>query len=548
MIKSWRMVLPTVEMARTIAYRRKIVAYLGPIALVVLGGPLALAATPDSPEVKQIVDRALKYLESGDDARLGGQCLIGLAFHKAGRMADHPKIAAALKACEQRIGSNVGDEDNYSVGLALIFLLETNPEKNRSLASRYLTEVLRRQQRGGGWSYPSYETGDTSQTQYPTLGLWLAQNNGLQVPQSALERICGWLLRTQDPSGAWGYQGTDPGNYQRVNQNEIRPALAAAGLGSLYICANVLGVGESQPEKDENAMPPALRPVGSQQPAKKRVQSTIESRVLRKGLADGNTWFARNRSMESEGHTHYYLYAFERYQSFKEFAEGRSDPNPKWYDEIVAYLKRTQQPEGHWDSGDGQAVATSFAVITLLRGTKKTLATVSKNLGQGVLLGGRGLPKQTADLQERDGRIIESPLAGTIEELLKAIEKDDSGELAKLAESRGQWKLDSGVTKRSGEITRLRAIVSAGRYESRLIAVRALARIRELDNVPLLIYSLSDPDMRIVREADKGLRFISRKFEGVGLPDDPKPQDAKSAIAAWKAWYQAIRPTAEFLD
>jgi hypothetical protein len=335
----------------------------------------------------------------------------------------------------------------------------------------------------------------------------------------------------------------------------VRPSLAAAGLGSLYVCANILGVGESQPQKDENALPPALRPVGNQPVAKKREPSTIDSRVLRKGLADGNTWFARIHpvddamKLQQGAHEYYYLYAFERYQSFKEFAEGRSDPSPKWYDDVVAFLKRVQRPEGMWISNDdGEAVATSFAVLTLLRGTKKTLATVSKNLGAGVLLGGRGLPKQTADLQERDGRILESPLAGTIDELLAAIEKGDSGELTRLAESPGRWKLDSDVTKRSGEIIRLRAIVSAGRFESRLIAVRALSRTGELDNVPLLIYALSDPDMRIVREADKGLRFVSRKFEGVGLPDDPKPQDAKAAIAAWKAWYQSVRPTAEFLD
>jgi hypothetical protein len=54
--------------------------------------------------------------------------------------------------------------------------------------------------------------------------------------------------------------------------------------------------------------------------------------------------------------------------------------------------------------------------------------------------------------------------------------------------------------------------------------------------------------MRVVREADKGLRFISRKLEGVGLPEEPKPEQARAAIAAWKTWYQSIRPNAEFLD
>ena len=95
--------------------------------------------------------------------------------------------------------------------------------------------------RGGGWGYKDNPQGDTSQTQYPTMGLWLAMNNGLRVPEASIERTCAWLLRTQDPTGAWGYQGRDPGSYQRVSQDEVRPSTAAAGLGSLYISADMLG-------------------------------------------------------------------------------------------------------------------------------------------------------------------------------------------------------------------------------------------------------------------------------------------------------------------
>src|SRR5262249_1466647 len=161
-------------------------------------------------------------------------------------------------------------------------------------------------------------------------------------------------------------------------------------------------------------------------------------------------------------------------------------------------------------------------------------------LGAGVLVGGLGLPKNTADLQEREGKIIESPLGGTIDELLATIEKGDQSELEILVQSPARWKLDNDVTKRSGEISRLRAVVSGGPFESRLVAVKALGQARDLDHVPLLIYALSDPDMRIVREADKALRFLSRKFEGVGIPEEPTPLDAKNGITAWKAWYQSI--------
>lgn len=216
--------------------------------LLALAPSPARAVTPDSPEVKQLVDRALAWLEKQDDERLGGKCLIGLAFHKAGRGPNHPKMDAALRACQSGLNA-APPTDNYSLGLALIFLLETDPAKNRQLAERYVAEVLRRQQSAGGWGYPDFPTGDTSQTQYPTLGLWLALNNGLDVPTAAIEKTCNWLLRTQDPTGAWGYQGNDPGNFERVTQSEIKPALVAAGLGSLYICSDLLGLLENRDRK-----------------------------------------------------------------------------------------------------------------------------------------------------------------------------------------------------------------------------------------------------------------------------------------------------------
>jgi HEAT repeat protein len=184
----------------------------------------------------------------------------------------------------------------------------------------------------------------------------------------------------------------------------------------------------------------------------------------------------------------------------------------------------------------------------LVRSSRQTIGRVVTDLGRGVLLGGMGLPANTADLREHEGRIIEKPLAGTLDELLALIEKSNLPDLDRLAASAEAVTLDPDVVKRSGQITRLRALVSTDAFEPRLIAVKALARVRELDNVPILIYALTDPDLRIVREADQGLRFISRKFDGVGLPAEPKPADVKAAIAAWKAWYRSIRPNAEFLD
>src|SRR5436853_361416 len=134
---------------------------LAPLALaagLIALTPLSVsAAGPESPEVKQMIDRALRWLEpqENNEDRLGGRCLIALSFFKSGRSPGHPKIAAAKSACESAANSELKSLDNYSLGLALVFLLETDPQRNRSLARRYVDEILRRQQRAGGWGYPN---------------------------------------------------------------------------------------------------------------------------------------------------------------------------------------------------------------------------------------------------------------------------------------------------------------------------------------------------------------------------------------------------------
>jgi hypothetical protein len=524
------------------------------LALALAGALPATArgVTPESPEVKRVVDRALAWLQKQNDERLGGKCLIGLSFYKANPGLNHPKVAAALEAC--RSGVNNPSDDNYSLGLALIFLCETDAKGNRQLIERYVATLLKRQKANGSWGYEGGDIGDTSQIQYPTLGLWLAFNSGIDVPMGVIERDCAWLVRTQDPSGAWGYQGKDPGNFQRVAQDEVRHSLAAAGLGSLYICADLLGItgvkGTDQ-SNEVSELPPALRPLAEPDPKVRRrnyVTKAIDHQLVRRAMADGNKWLQQNYTVESTNWNHYYLYALERYHSFRELAEGQAEAEPRWYNDVFAMLARTQMPEGYWSGQDYDTIATCFSVMVLLRSARKTIKKYGGDLGQGVLLGGLGLPPNTADLRERDGRIVETAFTGSIDELIATIENSDDPELAASADSVQPPTLDSDVTKRSGQIARLRALVSAGEYPSRLVAVRALGRARDLDNVPILIYALTDPDVRIVREADKGLRFISRKFQGVGLPPDPKPDEIKTAIAGWKAWYQSIRPNAAFLE
>ena len=86
--------------------RRVGVCAIFPVAVVVqcvFAAPLLAGVTPESPEVQKLVNAGLAFLEQPTDEqnanKLGGKCLMALAFLKAGK-PDHPLVAHAVEACD----------------------------------------------------------------------------------------------------------------------------------------------------------------------------------------------------------------------------------------------------------------------------------------------------------------------------------------------------------------------------------------------------------------------------------------------------------------
>jgi hypothetical protein len=75
-----------------------------------------------------------------------------------------------------------------------------------------------------------------------------------------------------------------------------------------------------------------------------------------------------------------------------------------------------------------------------------------------------------------------------------------------------------------------------------------LGKSDELRVVPSLIYALSDPDKSVRRYARDGLRFISRRFDGFDLSNDPDPAEVESVQGKWREWYLSMNPKYVFLD
>ena len=333
--------------------------------LVFCAAPVS-AYTPESPEVKAMVASAYKFLETANDTHqneFGGECLIGLAFVKKGKGDEHPQVAKAVNKVRQVLAGELHPHAQYSAAIACIFLCELDVQKYRPEIDKLLGYLLQVQRAGGGWTYADYGSGDVSQTQYGVLALWTADKHGLNVSGEAAERVAGWLTRVQDVGGGWPYQGDDRG--ARVNQSGVTLSVSAAGLSSVYICADILGIINSSGERVTNSdLPPALRLVADEKDKGRDKRGGTKARpAIQRAMTDGDRWFDQNFSIVFPTYQQYYLYALERYKSFKEFADGKDEAEPKWYNEGVELLKKSQGGNGNWESGCGAGVDTVLAVF-----------------------------------------------------------------------------------------------------------------------------------------------------------------------------------------
>lgn len=524
----------------------------------------AAAVTPESPEVKAVIEKALKFLETADDARLGGKCLVGLAFLKNGADEKHPKVDAALQACLQAAGREPAaiNNDLYSTGIAIIFLCTLNPSKYAPEIIKLRDSLVLRQKAEGGWGYaagPHVATGDTSMTQYAVLAYWEISKVGLGLDIPTTEKVANWLIRTQDPGGNWGYQGREATiteedgkrpKMELVKQDSSRASMTAAGMGCLYMVADLLKLAELQNERDAK-LPPAVRLLkkGGAQAA---LSENVDIRLLKAAQERGRGWMGKNYKIEQKSFQMYFLYSYERYQSFLEAADGRFIKEPRWYNEGFALLKREQQEDGSWKSDHpGLDVPdTAFATLFLLRSTKKAIER-SKAYAEAALVAGRGLPANNQEVAIRSGRIVQTKVNVTAAQLVEILHLPEhrafatvTGDLELLRER----LVALPAAEQAPLLARLRTLAVNGSADARLSAVKILGQVRDLTAAEVLIAAVDDADWRVVLAADDSLRSLGRIVSPSPLNDKPNQVVRAETVQAWKRWLLTIRPDAEFLN
>lgn len=508
----------------------------------------------NDPAIKGAVAKAIAFLADHKDNRTGGKVLAALTMVKA-EQANHPLVQEAIRDVQLYARQYPENNAVYTLGLSIIFLTEL-PDEIRtpydSLIDELLATLISVQKSHGGWGYASFGTGDTSMTQYGVLALWSAQMTGHTTPQDSWERVTNWLLRTQAADGAWGYQGVDPGNFdQPAAQTRTTMSMCAAGAGSLYICNDYFGFISPKPveaEKPADDVPSAMKRIARTKEALRPTTNVSGDRV-RQAAVKGDAHIDAGFTVSPKEYPYYYLYALERYKSFQEQALGTVRPEPQWYNQGAEYLLKSQNADGSWGKSDDMEVGvvpnTCFAALFLLRSQQKA---IEKHLGGGTLVGGRGLPDKASDLELNNGGLRAKKLKGPLVDIIKRLGDPNDPQfdsVKRTAEEAGLLQDEEHLS----ELTKqLRELASGKSPEQRAAALLALARTRDLDQVPLLVAALKDSDDEVFLAANEALRFISRRFEGAayfGLADE---ETRKKALEEWRAWYKSIRPEAVFED
>ncbi len=526
----------------------------GLIAVLSPAAGRAITLTPDSPEVKRAIARGISYLEKPGkpDGRTGALALVALVELKNGADAKRAEVVAAVDNIRGVVRGAGGDPTKitlsiYDLGLAIILLCEVDPSSNSSEIDFLLKSLVAKQKPHGGWGYaegPNQATGDTSMTQYAVLACWEAAQVGVPVSQEVIEAVTTWIIKTQDPSGGFGYQGHVSTGSGLVAQSDIKNSMTAAGAGIAYICADLLGMNDAvKKKKQQGDLPAALQEVGQEKnPRAKRTQ--IDPRQLQQTEVRANRWLRANYKIDPPGFTHYYLYALERYSSFRELAEGEMESGQKWYSDAAHVLIRSQAADGSWKSGAGEVPDTAFGCLFLLRSTKKSIEK-ARSYGSGWMVGGKGLPRDTDSVRVRQGNVVATPTLQAADQLLAAVDNPEEAGLAEKMESLATLSAADSQALLSRHAQKLRRLAEGTTAEARRAAVSVLARGNDLDNVPTLIFAMRDSDPAVVREAWDALRRISRQFHLPPAPMSPRDDQRKEAIETFKAWYLAIRPDAD---
>jgi len=557
-------------------------------AMIGLGIPAAngqVKYTPEHETVQRMCEKAAKFLEANIPLHRGELVLAAITVVEVSKRyhetvpVDNPIVVKAineirievadliknLEMNDPNIQPDIRKDGMYKLCLNIIFLCDINYDKYRNEIGHMVNYMLSQQLPSGGYGYSRPGNGDTSQSQYIGLALAVLKLHGHEVDPERARILLDWFCKTQlsqgNAKGTWAY------HYQDLTPFNPLPkrSLHVAGAGTVYLLADFLNLTPSGVQGAKKRiqginwdLPPSVREHITDE--KKRDPKSVPLATFDRGLLarvknEANQWLGANFSIENTDHewTYYYMYGLERYAYFREKSEGEMPEFPTWYDIGVDYLEPIQSPSGYWEptktSGETKNNATCLATLFLVRSSQLLL----KDSRMGPVVANREAFQENKRIRQgTEGNLIVEQDTQNMVDLLSALKEDNSKE--KLAgmvyEMAGPLKefTDRDKKSKAETVGFLRGLVTDFEPYRRLVAVKFLASLQDLDNVPALLYALGDPEMEIAVEAHNGLRLISRKLDSFPISDKPSELEMQELKKKWTEWYLGIKPGANLLD
>lgn len=556
---------------------RNVFVYCWVLALAAwLAGPVTQRANaqknfgPESPEVKEIVDRALEYLAnkkpSGEQGVLAGLAVAEASKRYGGFVPkDHPVIKKAVAGIlkDVKSGGLLRAHAMYHPCLAMILLCEVDDQEYRPQIVKLVKSFEERQLDDGGYSYRGVKTWDTSQTQYVALAYFVARQHNIPVSVDSARRILEFVIAKQT-GNTWIYTPSE--RHQRIS---IHAAIAGTAylLGDLLRLQPRLKIEKKVVEGLGADLPPSISVhiVAPEQTDSASGEAAwsgdgplvdINNSNFKSCKQRANQHFENVFVLKAPKWSYYYLYAFERYAFFRQQAEGDvgNRAMKSWYDDGVAMFKDLQQEDGSMPKGPEPTVSadinTSFAIMFLVRSSEiLSIPPAGSNLEGG---GGLGKTAGKALKELKNGRLRAEDTSKNLNELIENLGEELSNDQLEILSSsikNAIREYQAQPEKSRGQARSfLRSLVSDKNYYKRLIGVKFLAGEQDLDNAPALIYAMGDPDVRVCMEAHNGLRLVSRKIDSITVPEKPTLSDFQTAKTRWITWLLKLRPGAELLD
>lgn len=541
--------------------------------------PAIVHAQPPQAEIDAAIQRGVAFLKNTPDyGRSGLNAFVAYTLLKTGESPDSPYIQNCVKNIladhnqkneKGEIIYQPGRDYNYCAGVQLMVLEAIDPEKYQTEIQTTVDFLIRTQHSTGSWYYPGNNphNGDTSITQYAILGLWAAERAGVQCPTAVWDKAARWHLTTQLRDGGFGYHPASP------SEATAKHTMGVAGTGSLYVISLML-YPEGKPRTADNPQTGSIRkkrfgflekvelaekPVGNEKNL--ITKPNIPLSAIENAKSKGGDWVIRNYNIRNPtGWPIYYLYGLERIAAL---ADAKKLGPHDWYADGAQQLLTTQRDDGSWYGVGNISPSTCLAIIFLSKATGKTLHRKyqPEPVGSGLLAGGRGLPKNLAEVQMRNGKVESKSLSGDLTELLAQLEDPANADLEATQESLIETITLGDREKLIQQKERVLKLIEARSPDVRRTAIWALARTNDFTVAPRLIDALKDPDLGVRIEARNGLCTLSRKIRGLGMPEDPladAPEnlDEKERIQIvnqwsdetakrWQKWYNSIKPFEE---